>query len=100
MLDGLPIASILDGAGTVACIVLFGFLLATGRICTGRELREKNDRITTLEATVATRDAQIYQLVSTLRPIGHFMGSVHEVAEQVRSSEVERLEDTSDPSGG
>lgn len=97
MLEGLPIASLLDGAGTVTCIVLFGILLATGRICTGRELREKNDRITTLEATVAERDAQIYQLVSTLRPIGHFMGSVHEVAEQVR---VEQLGDVSDPSGG
>jgi len=100
MFEGLPIAGLLDGAGTVTCIVLFGILLATGKICTGRELREKNDRITTLEATIATRDAQLNQLVSTLRPIGHFMGSVHEVAEQVRSIEVEQLGDASDPSGG
>lgn len=49
VIDGVPTA-LLDGLGTVALVVVLFWMLATGRLATGRELREKNEEIQFLRA--------------------------------------------------
>lgn len=52
-------ADLLNGIGTVGVVLVVFWGLMTGRICTGRELREKNKRIDLLEQTLQTRDEQL-----------------------------------------
>lgn len=60
MLDGVPIGGLLDGASTVAVVVLFGWALATGRLVTRREHTE---RVTDLRAQMLdkTTEAKTWQ---------------------------------------
>lgn len=57
-MDLLP-SDLLNGVGAVGVVLLVFWGLMTGRICTGRELREKNQRIDALEETLRTRDHQL-----------------------------------------
>lgn len=61
---------LLDGAGAVTVAVVgaswFVRSLSIGKLCTGRELREKNTRIAALEAALATRDDQVNAALGVL----------------------------------
>lgn len=62
-----------NSAGIVGLLAFTFWLLATGRLCTGRELREKNQRITALESTLRTRDHQLSlvltEAMTTISPV-------------------------------
>lgn len=57
-MDLVP-SDLVNGVGAVGTVLLVFWGLMTGRICTGRELREKNKRIDALEETLRTRDHQL-----------------------------------------
>lgn len=44
---------LLNGSGVVGLLVILFWMLASGRLATGREIREKNQRIEYLQATNA-----------------------------------------------
>jgi hypothetical protein len=57
-MDIVP-SDLLNGIGVVGLSVLFVWALMRGWIGTGRELREKEQRISALEATLRVRDHQL-----------------------------------------
>lgn len=62
-----------NGVSAAALLALTFWMLVTGRLCTGRELREKNQRIAALEATLRTRDRQLElvltEAMTTISPV-------------------------------
>ena len=48
-----------DQIGTAGLVVLLFLMLATGRLATSREIREKDRRIDVLENRLNTRDRQL-----------------------------------------
>ena len=75
-----------NGVGTAGLLVLLFWMLATGRLCTGRELREKNDRIAVLEKMIETRDAQhSLMLTETMPAVTNVLTALHEAAEEAGS---------------
>lgn len=76
MFDGIP-ADLFNGVGVVGICVLgaawFILALSKGKLCTGRELREKDKRIDALEAMVRTRDHQLTlvltEAMTTINPV-------------------------------
>ena len=69
----LPLTDLLRGLGVVGLTCGLFWMLATGRLATGRELREKNQRIQALEATLRTRDHQLSlvltETMTTISPV-------------------------------
>ena len=59
---------LLNGAGVVGVVLLIFWALLTGRLCTGRELREKNQRIQALERTLEVRDRQLSMVMGESIP--------------------------------
>ncbi len=59
--------------GISGLLVVLILLVATGRLATWREVKEKNDRIALLEATLKTRDHQLTLVLSeamtTISPV-------------------------------
>lgn len=59
--------------GVSSLVIGLFWMLATGRLCTGRELREKNARIAALEGTLRTRDQQLSlvlnEAMTTISPV-------------------------------
>jgi hypothetical protein len=69
-------------AGVSGLLVGLFWMLATGRLATGRELREKDKRITTLEKLVETRDAQLSMVLKeTLPKTNVLMSALYKAAE-------------------
>lgn len=72
-MDHYLTAGLLNGVGVVGIVFLVFWGLMTGRICTGRELQEKNRRIDALEQTLKTRDHQLSLVLTesmeTLSPV-------------------------------
>jgi hypothetical protein len=62
-------------------------LLFVGKLCTGRELSEKNARISTLEAMVQTRDEQVALSVRVLPEVADVLRKFHVAAELVRQED-------------
>lgn len=64
---------VLRGLGVIGLTCVLFWMLATGRLCTGRELREKNARIEVLETTLRVRDHQLSLVLSeamtTISPV-------------------------------
>lgn len=64
---------LLNGAGVAGLLVLTFWMLSTGRLCTGRELREKNARIDALEGALKNRDHQLAlvltEAMTTINPV-------------------------------
>lgn len=69
--------TLLNGVGAVGIAVgytgLLFWMLATGRLCTGRELREKNQRINAQAEALRTRDRQLSlvltEAMATISPV-------------------------------
>lgn len=84
-MDSLPAGAISSGGVIGLLLVLLASMvyglwkaLSNGTLCTGRELREKNDRIGALEKMVDVRDAQLsLVLKETLPPVASLMGALH-----------------------
>jgi hypothetical protein len=79
------LSALLNGVGAVGIAIgytgLLFWMLATGRIAVGRELREKNGRIEALETMVTTRDEQItLMLRETLPTVSTVLAALHEAA--------------------
>lgn len=87
MVDGIPIGAIFNGVGVVGVVLVVGWMLATGRLATGRELREKNARIKALEEVLETRDGQLDLAVQTLPMIAAAMQGVHKAAEEATAED-------------
>jgi hypothetical protein len=85
------LGDVFNGIGVVGLILLFGWLLATGRLATGRELREKDRRINALEKALDTRDQQLMTVFEALPKIARAMGGIHNAVEAVTD---ERKNDT------
>lgn len=64
---------LLNGAGVVGVVLLVFWALLTGRLCTGRELREKNQELASLRDTLRTRDHQLSlilnEAMTTINPV-------------------------------
>lgn len=66
MLDGLPLAQLLDGFGTVALVVLFGAALATRRIVIGRTHEDAlAEQRRHYDAVIEMKDQQIRDLTTS-----------------------------------
>lgn len=86
MLEGIP-DPLLYGFG----IFLFGGwlglflmvrLLFSGRLCTGRELAEKNARLAALEEALRTRDEQVDAALRVLPEVADVLYKFHVAAER------------------
>ena len=81
-MDGIPLG-VLNQVGVVGLFVGLFWMLATGRLCTARELREKNQRIEALETMVSTRDQQISLMLSEALPtVSTVLAALHNAAEE------------------
>lgn len=86
MFEGLPVG-LTNGVGVVALLVGLFWMLATGRLATGRELREKNERIVVLEAAVRTRDEQVDAALAVLPEVADVLRKFHVAAEETREAQ-------------
>lgn len=66
-MDSLPLG-LLNGVGVVTLTVILFWMLSTGRLCTGRELRDKDRTIDALRQAVSTRDAQLSLVLKETLP--------------------------------
>lgn len=62
-------AGVWNGIGVVGLIVLLFWMLATGRLATARELREKDRRIAFLERALTERDKQLSLVMGESIPV-------------------------------
>jgi len=62
-------AGVWNGIGVVGLVVLLFWMLATGRLATARELREKDRRIAFLEKALTERDKQLSLVMSESIPV-------------------------------
>lgn len=81
-------AGLLNGVGVVALLVLTFWMLTTGKLCTGRELSEKNARIAALEGTLRVRDHQLTlvltEAMTTISPVLKAMRAAADAEEETR----------------
>lgn len=87
-MDSIP-GGLLNGVGAVGVALsytgLIFWLLATGRLCTGRELREKDKRIQTYEKALNVRDEQITAVLTEYLPAANsVMQALHRASDEVR----------------
>lgn len=77
---------VLRGLGVIGLTCVLFWMLATGRLCTGRELREKDTRIERLEATLKIRDHQLSlvlnEAMTTISPVLRAMRSAVDADEE------------------
>lgn len=92
MEEVLP-AGLVNGVGVAALLVGLFWMLATGRLCTGRELREQekriveqSERIAVLEAQVRTRDEQVDLALAVLPEVAGVLRKFHVAAEESREA--------------
>lgn len=85
MLDGVPVG-LADGVSVVALLVILFWMLATGRLATGRELTEKTKRIETLEQQVRNRDEQVDVALAVLPEVADVLRKFHVAAEETREA--------------
>lgn len=78
------IPSLLNGVGAVGVAIgytgLLFWMLATGRLCTGRELREKNARIDAQAKTITTQARQLTLVLTEA------MGTISPVLKAMRAA--------------
>lgn len=86
----------LNGISVVALVLWFGWMLATGRIATRRELVEKDRRIAALEKALDTRDSQLMTVFEALPKIARAMGGIHNAVEEVKE---ERMQEPTERGG-
>ena len=88
LLDGVPVTVELGVAvvlfGGWILVFLLGRMLFTGRMATGRELKEKNARIDVLQETLDSRDAQIAEALKVLPEVAEVLRKFHVAAEATR----------------
>lgn len=78
---------LLNGAGVAGLLVFTFWMLATGRLCTGRELAEKNKRIAALEGSLKERDYQLsLVLTETMTTINPVLKAMRDAADAERKS--------------
>ena len=76
-------AGLINGVGVGAVLVILFWMLTTGRLCTGRELREKDKRIANLEEALKHRDEQLDSVVGMYMPAANaLMQALHRAAEE------------------
>lgn len=81
-MEGLPIA-VVNGVGVVGAVVWLGWMLGTGRLATGRELREKNQRIEFLQTALEQRDRQVNMLMGESIPVtSTVLNALHRALEE------------------
>lgn len=85
----MPPWDVLNGVGAVGVAVgytgLLFWMLSTGRLAVGRELREKDARIVALEAMVTTRDQQITLMLSEALPtVSTVLSALHQAAGEAK----------------
>lgn len=86
MFEGLPVG-LTNGVGVVALLVGLFWMLATGRLATGRELKEKSERIAALEAQVRNRDEQVDVALAVLPEVADVLRKFHVAAEETREAQ-------------
>lgn len=70
-----------NGVGVVGCLVWLFWMLSTGRLATGRELREKDKRIEAQAEALKVRDEQISAVLLEYLPGANaIMRALHEAA--------------------
>lgn len=85
MEEVLP-AGLINGVGVATLLVILFWMLATGRLCTGRELLEKDKRIAALEEQVRTRDNQVDLALAVLPEVADVLQKFHVAAEESREA--------------
>lgn len=79
-------SDLLNGIGVVGVVLVVFWGLMVGRLCTGRELHEKNQRIDALEATLRTRDHQLSlvltEAMTTISPVLKALRAAREAEDQ------------------
>ena len=81
-MNAIP-AGLLNGLSIGAVLVILFWMLTTGRLCTGRELREKDKRIAALEEALKHRDDQLDRVVGMYMPAANsLMQALHRAAEE------------------
>ena len=85
-MESLPWDQVGGFVGVPSLLVGLYWMLATGRLCTGRELREKNARIAALEDSLRTRDHQLSlvltESMTTISPVLKAMRAAVEADEE------------------
>lgn len=80
MLDAVP-AGLANGVPVAGLLCILFWMLARGHLCTGRELREHQRRIASLEATVETKDKQLHTMLAEYLPAANsIMKALHSAA--------------------
>lgn len=73
-----------NGVGVSALLAGLFWMLASGRLATGREIREKNKRIEKLESALEIRDAQLDTVLKEYLPAANsVMSALHQAAGEV-----------------
>lgn len=83
-MDATLPAGLVNGVGVATILVGLFWMLATGRLCTGRELGEKDKRIATLEEQVRARDDQIDLALAVLPEVAEVLRKFHVAAQESR----------------
>lgn len=79
------VAQPLNGVGVVGILIVVFWALLSGRLATGRELREKDRRIATLEEALDDRDRQMAAILNQVLPTtNQLLRGIHEAAEEAR----------------
>lgn len=62
-------------------------MLFTGKMASGRELREKDQRIVTVEKALRTRDEQVDAALAVLPEVADVLRKFHVAAEETREAQ-------------
>lgn len=90
MLEGIPLTQttgiVFVSVGGWVGLFYMVRLLFTGKLCTGRELAEKEARIFNLEKALENRDAQIASTLQIMPEVAEVLRKFHKAGEEVRQS--------------
>ena len=84
MIEGMP-WPVQVGAAGMGWTLAFGFMwmVFTGRAATGRELKEKNERIDFLQTALSERDRQVSLLMGETVPVtSTVLSALHRALEE------------------
>jgi biopolymer transport protein ExbB/TolQ len=72
-----------NGVGVVGCLVWLFWMLSTGRLATGRELREKDKTIAAQAKSLEDRDRQLAKVLDEYLPGANaVMQALHQAGER------------------
>lgn len=79
-MDWLPVG-LTNGVSTGALLAFLFWMLATGHICTGRELRETKVACEKKDKTIEVKDQQLWAMLTEYLPAANsVMTALHEAA--------------------